>query len=308
MQCLTGKEEIDFITTLLNESGLKKIKILRRLPGGSRSFAYQADHFVIRFPKTPAVFREMRREKKIIDELYPQISGEYRKKIHRLFIQTGEFPFSYLEKFSGKICDNRPKSHFTTSYKNLTDKQKKLLAHDLAEFFIVLHSLDVGDLKAAQKNKTVNEWDFTKQPDFKYDKIKKALAQYTDNQIDLDQYQIKTVTKKAFCHNDLSGSNMLITTSKKSILNGVIDFAKACITSSCNDFIPLYKLDRRLVVDTLTLYNKTATCPIEQQQTDYLILVYIGYCLYKTQLRKSAFLDNLLFSFLNKKSLEYSRL
>ncbi len=301
MKCLTGKEEIDFITSLLNESGLKKIKILRRLPGGSRSFAYQADHFVIRFPKTPAVFREMRREKKIIDELYPQISGEYRKKIHRLFLEEGEYPFSYLEKFSGKICDNRPKSRFTTSYKNLTNKQKKLLAQELAEFFIILHSLNIGDLKAAQKNDTVNEWDFTKRPDFKYAEIQEALAQYTDHQIDLDQYQIDTVTKKAFCHNDLSGSNMLITTSKQHILNGVIDFARACITSTRNDFIPLYKIDRQLVVDTLTLYNKTAICPIEQQQTDYLILVYIGYCLYKTKLKKSVFLDNLLFSFLNKK-------
>ena len=300
MQCLTGKEEIKFIKSILDVSGLKKIKTLRRLPGGSRSVAYQADHFVVRFPKTPFVFKEMQREQKIIDEIYLQIPDEQRKKIHRLFLEEGDYPFSFLERFSGRICDNRPKSRFTTSYKNLTDKQKKLLAHDLADFFIVLHSLNIGDLKAAQKNGTVNDWDLTKRPDFKYAEIQKALAQYTDNQIDLDRYQINTVTQKAFCHNDLSGSNMLITTSKQNILNGVIDFARAGITATFNDFIPLYKIDRQLVVDTLAIYNKTAVCQIEQKQTDYQVLVYVGYGLNKTRCCRSVFFDNLLFPFLNR--------
>lgn len=299
MKYLTGSEELNRIKNILEKSGFEKIGKLIRLPGGSCSFAYQADQFVVRFPKTNSVFRQMRREKKIIDAFYPLLPAKQRKKIHPLFLEEGEYPFSFLERFSGKICDNRPKSRYTTSYHQLTEQQKKLLAYELADFFLILHSLDVRELRTAQRNKTIQDWDFTKQPDFDYSEIKSALARYTDHQVDLDYYRIDTKTKKAFCHNDLSGSNMLLRASKKFILNGVIDFANACVTSICNDFVPLYKIDRRLAVDTLKIYNKTASCPIEQRQTDYLTLVYVGYCLYKTHLRKSLFLDNLLLPFLS---------
>jgi hypothetical protein len=42
------------------------------------------------------------------------------------------------------------------------------------------------------------------------------------------------------------------------------------------DFYPLYKISRKLATDVLNEYNKLTTSKIEQKQTDFMALCYIG--------------------------------
>ena len=64
------------------------------------------------------------------------------------------------------------------------------------------------------------------------------------------------------------------------------------------DLIPLYKVDRKLAIDTLTRYNTLTTSKIEPKQTDYMALCYIGYGLYKAKDNSSPYFMKLLKPFL----------
>ena len=74
--------------------------------------------------------------------------------------------------------------------------------------------------------------------------------------IDLDYYKPTLPnTDKALCHNDLSGSNLLLNPESDDILAGIIDFGNVVVMPKYQDFFPLYKVDRKLAIDTLTEYT-----------------------------------------------------
>ena len=100
------------------------------------------------------------------------------------------------------------------------------------------------------------------------------------------------------CHNDLSGSNLLLNLNKDDVLEGIIDFANAMVIPKYLDFIPLYKMKRRLAVNVLEKYNAIADNKIEQTQLDYTILSYIGFGLSKTKEAPSPYFLKLLKWFL----------
>ena len=83
-------------------------------------------------------------------------------------------------------------------------------------------------------------------------------------------------TTIALCHNDLSWSNILLNPEEEDVLAGIIDFGNTVVMPKYQDFFPLYKISRKLAIDTLKEYNKITSSPIEQKQIDFMALSYIG--------------------------------
>ena len=138
-----------------------------------------------------------------------------------------------------------------------------------------MHQINCAKLNIPEPTEAIDNWDVTLRDDFDYTKVKEALLQHN---IDLNDYKptLQNIDK-ALCHNDLSGSNLLLNPESDDILSGIIDFGNAVVMPKYLDFFPLYKINRKLAIDTLTEYNKLTTSKIEQKQTDFTALCYIGY-------------------------------
>ena len=128
-------DNLDLIREILVQGGLKNIQNITRLPSGSRSFAYFADDYILRFPKAEIIWRTMEREKAIIDTIYPHLMPYFEGKIHKIELIEGKYPFSVSPRFDGKICDGRPESEYAVLYQNLSAGQQKKLAQNIALFF-----------------------------------------------------------------------------------------------------------------------------------------------------------------------------
>lgn len=261
-----------------------KIRSIVSLIGGSRSFCFSVNNFVVRFPKDKVIWQTMKREKIVIDTIIPHLTTELRKKIHKIELVEGMMPFSYSKKIHGKICDNRGETTYSTLYKNLSDPQKEDLAHSLAQFLALMHKIDCRKIKIPKATETIDRWDKSFAPDFDKNKVKNILFRVSNGKINLDDYQPKKMNmEKTLCHNDLSGSNILIDPTKKEILQGIIDFGNACIMPKYQDFFPLYKINRELALNTLNYYNSYFDNKIELKQLDNMALSYIGYELLKSK-------------------------
>jgi len=119
--------------------------------------------------------------------------------------------------------------------------------------------------------------------------------------INLDEYKPTSPnTCKALCHNDLSGSNLLLSSESNDILAGIIDFGNTIVMPKYQDFFPLYKINRQLAVDTLNEYNKLTASKIEQKQTDFMTLCYIGYGLAQNKEKLSPYFMKILKPFLEE--------
>lgn len=272
------------IKQILSSSSKKNlIGDIKKCVGGSKSYAFTVNDYVVRFPKAEIIWQTMQREKQIIDAIYPFLSSKYISKIHKIELIDGSYPFSVTKKFNGKICDNRENTNDVINIRTLSSLQYASLVQNIAEFLFLLHSIDYSKLEMPPINETIDNWDVTKNNDFEHSKVRQALLKYSDNQLDLDEYKINNVNNTlALCHNDLSGSNLLLRRNKNDVLEGVIDFANAVIEPKYLDFVPLYKIKRRLVVDVLEKYNSITDNKIEQKQIDYTMLSYIGLGLSKT--------------------------
>lgn len=137
MQFITSEtaDNLDLIRKILADDGFKSIQNIIHLPSGSRSFAYYADDYIVRFPKAEIIWQKMEREKAVIDTVYPFLMPYFEGKIHKIELVKGIYPFSVSKRFYGKICDGRPESDYAVLYQNLKLLQKQKLAHDLAMFF-----------------------------------------------------------------------------------------------------------------------------------------------------------------------------
>ena len=261
-----------------------KIRSIVRLIGGSRSFCFSVNNFVVRFPKDKVIWQTMKREKIIIDTIIPHLNTDLKKKVHKIELVEGMMPFSYLKKIHGKICDNRGETTYSTLYKNLSDSQKEDLARSLAQFLALMHKIDCKKIKIPKATETIDRWDKSFAPDFDENKVKNILFRVSNGKINLDDYRPKKMNmEKALCHNDLSGSNILIDPTKKEILQGIIDFGNTCIMPKYQDFFPLYKINRELALNALNYYNSYFDKKIERNQLDQMALSYIGYELLKSK-------------------------
>lgn len=291
-------DSLDFIKQILSKSGFPNIQNIIRLQSGSRSVAYYADDYIVRFPKAEIIWQTMKREKNVIDMVYPHLVLTFANKIHKIDLIECEYPFSVSKRFYGKICDGRPESEYATLYQNLTVTQQKKLAYDLAVFFNLMHQIDYKNLNIPEPNEAIDNWDVTSRNDFDLKKAQETLLPY---KINLNNYKSAHLNiSKALCHNDLSGSNLLLNTEKDNVLSGIIDFGNTVVMPKYQDFFPLYKIARKLAIDTLAEYNKITSYPIEQRQIDFMVLSYIGFGLAQSKDGSSPYFLKLLQPFLEE--------
>ncbi len=298
MQYLTQENasDLDFIKQVLHKSGFLNVQNIIRLQSGSRSVAYYADDYIVRFPKAEIIWQTMKREKSIIDMIHPYLVPTFANKIQKIDLIESEYPFSVSKRFYGKICDGRPQSDYATLYQNLTSAQQARLARDLALFFNLMHQIDYKNLNISEPNEAIDNWDITSRNDFNFEKVQNSLSYY---KINLNDYRVQSPNMTvALCHNDLSGSNILLNPENDDILSGVIDFGNTVVMPKFQDFFPLYKISRNLAVDTLAEYNKITISPIEQRQIDFMVLSYIGFGLAQNKDEASPYFMKLLKPFL----------
>ena len=289
-------DNIDLIREILTQGGFSSIQNITRLQSGSRSVAYYADDYIVRFPKAEIIWQTIKREKMIIDAIYPQLMPYFDGKIHKIELVTGIYPFSVSKRFYGNICDGRPESEYAVLYQNLSVKQQAKLAQDIAMFFHLIHQIDYKLLNILATNEAIDNWDVTAREDFDFEAVRQVLL---PKGIDLNDYKvISPNTEQVLCHNDLSGSNILLDPENDDVLSGIVDFGNVVVMPKYQDFFPLYKIDRKLAIDILAEYNKLTTSKIEQIQIDYTALCYIGYGLYKTNDNQSSYFMRLLKPFL----------
>ena len=291
-------DDLNFIKQILHKSGFLNFQNIIRLRSGSRSVAYYANDYIVRFPKAEIIWQTMKREKNIIDMVYPHLVSAFANKIHKIDLIESDYPFSVSQRFYGKICDGRPESDYATRYPNLTSKQQEILAHDLALFFNLMHQIDYKNLNIPEPNEAIDNWDITSRNDFNFEKVQNSLSSY---KINLNDFRVQSPNMTvALCHNDLSGSNILLNPENDDVLSGIIDFGNTVVMPKYQDFFPLYKINRKLVFDTLAEYNKITTSPIEQRQIDFMVLSYIGFGLAQNKNEASPYFMKLLKPFLEE--------
>lgn len=272
-------QDINLIQDIILKAGYKGE--VRALVGGSKSFAFAIGDEVVRFPKAEIIWQTMQRENQILSEIWPLINDKFKNKIHPITLVEGEYPFSVVKKFVGKICDNRDDEVNVLKVQNLPKDKQENLAQTLAEFFAMMHQIDYTKLHIPPTNETIDNWDVTQKADFDYAKARETLKKVSP--FNLDDYRSDNKNELlALCHNDLSGSNMLLNPDKEDILVGIIDFANALVQPKYLDFFPLYKINRNLAVEVIKRYNEQVEDKIDIKQTDFTMLAYIGYNLAKT--------------------------
>ena len=214
-------QDLNLIKEIISKAGYKGE--VSAMVGGSKSFAFAVGDEVVRFPKAEIVWQTMQRENQILSEIWPLISDKFKSKIHPINLVEGEYPFSVVRRFVGKICDNRDDEVNAVKIQNLPKDKQENLAQTLAEFFAMMHKIDYTKLHIPPINETIDNWDVSKQADFDYAKAREALKKVSS--FDLADYQCNHKNETfSLCHNDLSGSNMVINPKKEDILVGINEF------------------------------------------------------------------------------------
>ncbi|MBR1778092.1 MAG: aminoglycoside phosphotransferase family protein [Alphaproteobacteria bacterium] len=273
------------------------------LPAGSNSAVFRGNSFIFRFPLTQSSFHAMKRDSLISELLHTHGSLEVRSKTAPVFIVDSEekrFPyfikFSYHKYINGKIMDNRRgKTDFSVCYFHLSRKQQERLAEKIAQFLADLHSIPQNVFQTVLPALTDQNWDFTKRIDEKLSR--RLLLEATSGQLDLKEFKTECAQDFVFCHNDLSGSNLLIDLKKKDILQGIIDFGAAGIFPKTNEFVPFYKVGRHFARQIVKAYNTVSQMPVRIREIDYKFLCFIGFLL-EQQKKPSDFITALIKNFI----------
>lgn len=275
-------DDIDFIKNILSNSNLSYlIGAPVRLVGGSKSFAYRVNDYVVRFPKAEIIWQSQQLETKISELLQVNLPDKWKNKVTNISCcSTSQYPFAYHKIIKGKICDNiRGETDYNTCYDNLSESQKKLLAKDIAEFLVALHSIPTDITNPMAEN-----WNFTNKADFDYSLCKTVLLKYSDNKINLDNFKCNIASDDVvFTHNDMSGINIILDETKDNVLQGILDFGNAGNMPRINDFFPYYKIHRHLARHIISAYNEISGIKINQSSADYTILAYLGYIMYNQE-------------------------
>lgn len=275
-------DDIEFIKRILSKSNLSYlIGNPIRLIGGSKSFAYRVNDYVVRFPKAEIIWQSQLQEAQISELLQENLPDKWKNKVTNVTCcSTSQYPFAYHKIIKGKICDNvRGETDYNTCYDNLTESQKKLLAQDIAEFLVALHSIPTDITNPMAEN-----WNFTNKADFDYELCKLVLLKYSNNKVNLDDFKSEIVNDDiVFTHNDMSGSNILLDETKDNVLQGILDFGNAGIMPRINEFFPYYKINRHLARQIIDEYNQISNIKVNQPSVDYTVLVYLGYIMYNQE-------------------------
>lgn len=275
-------ENQSLIKSVLQASGLSFLQgEISRLTGGSKSYAFQVNDYVVRFPKAEIIFQSLQQESEISGLLQKNLSPRWQDKVTKVCCCAQiDYPFAYHKWIKGKICDNlRGETEHNTCYNNLSDEQKTYFAADVADFLTELHTI-----KSSATNPMAENWNFLNKEDFDYKLCRNLLHKYSHKQIDLDNFATNISDNNfVFAHNDMSGSNLAVDENQTHILQGILDFGNAGFMPLINEFFPYYKINRRLARQIILSYNKKSRQQINLQKTDYIALAYCGYFLCQTE-------------------------
>ena len=271
-QFLTGKN--DDISRLLGVQDSSKIT---PLTGGRNSFAFRVGNFVVRFPKNADVWSHQKQEAELLTFIRQRISPKEQNKIPNITCKVQEkYPFTIHPFIAGKTCNQG--TNESIFYAALSPTNQTRLARELATFLSELHQIQCeGKLPKAS-----DEWLIPFKTEFDFNLVRDYLLK--TKAIDLLNFQTDiSVNEKGLIHNDLSGSNILLSPDSRSVLNGIIDFGAAGIGPKICDFIPLYKISRKLARETIEIYNTLSPTSVSLKEADYLALCYVGYYLQKSK-------------------------
>ena len=275
-------ENQTLVQSVLQSSGLLFLQgKTSRLPGGSKSYAFRVNNYIVRFPKAKTIFQSQQREAKIFNLLRDNLPLRWQNKVANVRCHDqSAYPFAYHKQIKGKICDNfRGETEYNTCYANLSNTQKDLFAADIADFLTELHTI-----KFSATNPMAESWNFLQKKDFNYQLCRNLIFQYSHGKIDLDHFATGISNNDfVFAHNDMSGSNLAVDETQTHILQGILDFGNAGYMPRINDFFPYYKISRRLARQIILNYNQKSSKPIFLQETDYIALVYCGYSLCQSE-------------------------
>ena len=171
-------DNLDLIRKVLADSGFARLQNITRLQSGSRSVAYFADDYIVRFPKAEIIWQTIEREKSIIDDVYPYLIPYFEGKINKISLINGVCPFSISKRLYGKICDGRPENEYAVLYQNVKPTRQLKLAQDLAMFFHLMHKIDYNMLNIQAPTEAIDNWDITKRENFDYTSGREALLSY----------------------------------------------------------------------------------------------------------------------------------
>ncbi len=291
-QYLTQAEILqdDVIKGLLTSADLPeniKIDSLERLPGGSKSAAVKAGDYVFRFPRSHEVFQSQKRECFISRVLKKYISPAFGSRITEVRLADGGddgsghyVRFAYHRFIGGRIMDNnRGETAYNTSFYHMDEAQKESLSRGIAGFFAELHVLpadEITHIDCLIPGKR-EDWNYSVRLDFDYDLSRRLILKYSGGVIDTDDFKTGFTNDACFCHNDLSGSNILVDKGRTEVLSGIIDFGNADIAPRTNDFVPFYKVGRNLARRVLRHYNELSGSQVSLREIDYKALSFAGY-------------------------------
>ena len=245
------------------------------LSGGSRSHGYRVNDWIIRIPTKEDFLIEQQREADISELLHKELPENLRNKVtYTLFNGKCSFHREIIGETLQKV------------YKDMSVKQQKDLAQDIAELLYAIHNIPLIAVNKALKqySKICRNENKTILTDFDYTTAKKQLQECSSGKLNLDAFKTEIPTDGlALCHNDLHAENIIITTSGK--LSGFIDFGEAGVNPRITDFFHLYRLDRMLMINIIDEYNKISDYKIDKQATDYQFLSNTGYTLEKRKNR-----------------------
>lgn len=245
------------------------------LSGGSRSHGYRVNDWIVRIPTKSDFLLEQQREAEISGLLHKELPENLRNKV------------TYTH-FNGKCSFHREIIGDTLQkvYKNMSVKQRKDLARDIAELLYAIHNIPLSKANkvVSKYSKICRNENKTTLPNFNYHIAREQLLDCSLNKLDLNTFKTKIPTDGlSLCHNDLHAENIIITTSGK--LSGFIDFGEAGVNPRITDFFHLYRLDRMLMINIIDEYNKISDYKIDKQATDYQFLSNTGYTLEKRKNR-----------------------
>lgn len=245
------------------------------LSGGSRSHGYRVNGWIMRIPTKEDFWIEQKREADISELLHKELPENLRNKV------------TYTH-FNGKCSFHREIIGDTLQkvYKDMSVKQRKDLARDIAELLYAIHNIPLSEVNKVieQYSKVCRDENKTNLTDFNYSIAREQLLECSCSKLDLDIFKTEVPTDGlALCHNDLHAENIIINTSGK--LSGFIDFGEAGVNPRITDFFHLYRLDRMLMINIIDEYNKISDYKIDKQATDYQFLSNTGYTLEKRKNR-----------------------
>ncbi|MDD4556201.1 MAG: aminoglycoside phosphotransferase family protein [Alphaproteobacteria bacterium] len=255
------------------------------LTGGSKSVAVWIEKYIIRFPTNNDVLENQKREALISKLLHEHLPNKYRSKITDVKFANN---FAYHKMLRGKVFDKKV---------SLSEHQKDSLANDVAHFLNALHQIPKSKLTQIDKITTpkTDNWNYTNNAEWNYETAKVLLQ---GNNINLDRFKTNFSDEdKVICHNDLSGSNILLDDTQDNPLQAIIDFGNVAIMPRANEFVPFYKISRNFAHKIMNYYNQISPNKVNQKEVDYMALSFIGQLLIDSRNKESSFTDLMIENF-----------